>query len=83
MKRAYVKPQILFENFALSTNIASGCGVISDLQSSGTCGYNFSGLMVFLSGLSGCGDIEIDPDMGDFNGICYHVPTETNSLFNS
>lgn len=83
MKRAYVKPQILFENFALSTNIASGCTAISDMHSSGTCGYDFSGLMVFLYGVSGCGDVEIDANIGEFNGICYHVPIETSSLFNS
>lgn len=85
MRKSYTKPQILFENFALSTNIASGCETISGLQAAGNCGFDFSGLMVFVSKETGCSDIQVAPggDDGEFNGICYHVPTETNNLFNS
>lgn len=81
MKKAYSKPQILFEDFTLSTNIAAGCEVRVEGHSSGTCGYKMGGgIVVFVSAETGCNTHEPD---GDLNGLCYHVPIETNNLFNS
>ena len=85
MKKRYEKPEIVFEDFTLSTNIAGDCETKTNLPSNSTCGLNFSGLMVFLDGMNGCSDIEIDNvgGDGDFNGLCYHVPTGDNNLFAS
>lgn len=85
MKKVYVKPQIVFENFALSTRIAGDCEEKTNLPSNDSCGLDFSGLKVFLDGMGGCTDIKVDNVGGDgeFNGICYHVPSGDNNLFNS
>ena len=85
MKKTYEKPQIIFESFEISTNIASGCEAQTNLQVSGTCGYNMSGLVVFITGMTGCYDIQVDKEGGDGqnNGLCYHVLTGDKNLFNS
>lgn len=82
MKKTYEKPQILFESFTLSTSINGGCEKPTNLPSQNQCGLDFSGLMVFMTGMTGCQDIQIGE--GDsFDGICYHVPSEDNNLFTS
>ena len=82
MKRTYTKPEIVFEDFTLSTNIAAGCEVKIDTQAQGNCGYEFGGMVLFLNGIAGCSD-EIEDDGSRFNGLCYHNPTDLNNLFNS
>ncbi len=82
MKKKYVKPQIIIENFSLSETIAAGCEVIVDTHSSGQCGLDFGGDAIFLTGIQGC-KIQVTEDDGLNNGMCYHVPIETNNLFNS
>lgn len=84
MKKAYSKPEIMFEDFTLSMNIASGCDVHVDGPSSGNCGYVTGGLTVFLEGVSGCSGLQIPDGMeGAYNYPCYHVPDQDNNLFNS
>lgn len=82
MKKYYEAPQILFESFALTTDISAGCEAPTNLPSENQCGLDFSGLMVFQTGMTGCEDIQISE--GDsWDGICYHVPTEDKNLFTS
>lgn len=85
MKKVYSKPEIMFEDFTLSTNIAGDCEVKTNLPSNSTCGMDFSGLKVFMTGISGCTDIAVDNVGGDgqWNSICYHVPSGGDNLFNS
>lgn len=83
MKRTYQKPEISFESFALSANIASGCDVKVEGQNSGTCGLDFAGDMLFQEGISGCTDKPALGGDGSYNGMCYYTPIETNNLFNS
>ncbi len=79
MKRAYSKPEIAFEDFSLSTNIAS-CNTPGN-QAENVCGYFWPGIgYVFSEDISGC---QKKVDNGDWNGICYHVPTGDKNLFNS
>ena len=82
MKRTYMKPEIIFENFALTTNIAGDCEVKTSTPNSGSCPYTwedeFGSYSVFVDS-SVCGNVVADGN----DGICYHVPTETNSVFNS
>lgn len=83
MKKVYSKPEIIFEDFALSTNIAGTCAVDTNLPSNPDgCGYLPEGApqVIFLTGMAGC--IRQFKDE-EYNGICYHVPNETNDLFNS
>ena len=84
MKKAYVKPQIMFEDFSLTTNIAGDCEVKTTSPGNTTCGMDFSGLVVFMKGMDGCTDIKVEDMGGDgqWNEICYHVPYGDN-LFNS
>lgn len=85
MKKVYSKPEIMFEDFTLSVNIAGDCEEKTNLPSNSTCGMDFSGLKVFLDGISGCSDITVTNLGGDgeYNGICYHIPTGDKNLFNS
>lgn len=86
MKKTYSKPQIMFEDFTLTTNIASGCDVMANNPSLNQCGIDFSGLMVFLSEETGCKGDGIVEDLGgdgEYAGICYHVFSNDQNLFNS
>lgn len=87
MKKVYTAPEILFESFTMSTNIAAGCEAIIDTQSQGNCGIEFGSQVIFVGAFTGCsennGDVTVEGDDGSWNGICYHVPVESNTLFNS
>ena len=88
MKKVYSMPEIVFENFSLSTSIAGDCEVKTRLPSNNDCGLEFTGLgKVFLDTMGGCtgSDGYPVPDAngdGEYGGICYHVPYGEN-LFNS
>ncbi len=86
MKKVYTKPEILFEDFSLSDSIAMGCAQKINSPHgwiANSCGYEFApGMKIFTEKVSGC-DIKIVDGSDQFNGICYHVPTDANSLFNS
>ena len=82
-KRLYNKPEIVFEDFSLSTNIALGCDVKTHTPAAEKCGIEMtpgSGQIVFISEETGCNYHYAD---GAFNEICYYVPYETSELFNS
>ena len=83
MKKVYSKPQIMFESFSLSQNIAAGCEEKTHTPAARACAVDFSGLKLFLEGMSGCSDITVANQGGDgeFNGICYHVFTDGSSNF--
>lgn len=86
MKKTYVKPEVYFESFELSTNIAYACGKPTHTPTNGTCGVTINGIgTVFLSGIAGCKYTNINgEDVKDgYNGICYHVPDSSQNLFNS
>lgn len=82
MKRNYVKPEIMFENFTMSTNIAAGCNFISKLQGKvDACGYmdDRGNGPIFTSDVNGC--TYTQPD--GYDSICYHVPNENYDIFTS
>ena len=83
MKKTYTKPQILFEDFALSTSISAGCELETPEPSYfENCGYNVDPRLpdiIFLQGTQ-CNRY---PDDGLYNGFCYHNPTDAANLFNS
>ncbi len=74
MKKVYAKPQIMFEDFSLSTSIAAGCKVFTNL------GENICGIedpvfgMVFTDLITGCETTGQDK-------FCYDVPVSSNELF--
>ncbi len=92
-KKPYSKPQIYFEDFAPTCNIAASCEVTTPLQSSvGICGYLDSmGQAVFNNTFvsackksTGYGGGYNDPgDKPDKGLICYTTVGGGNTLFSS
>lgn len=86
MKKKYEKPEIMFESFSMSTNIASGCEHQNVTHSDGVygCGYKLERFddVVFTEAV-GCNAHEVLDSDGSYNKICYHVPSENNNLFTS
>ena len=84
MKKTYVKPRIVIETFGLSTSIAGDCETKTNTPNSGKCAYTyedefFGEINLFIEGVDACKIKEQD----GYNGICYHVPLDTTTLFNS
>ena len=81
MKKHYEAPEILFEDFSLSTSIAAGCDkIINPVLYE--CGVNYPGVgVIFVTGASGC--VEKVDDGFTNDGYCYHVPEESRNMFNS
>jgi hypothetical protein len=81
MRKEYSKPNIMFESFSLSTNIAGDCSVKTGSPSDNVCGHDIYPFKdVFISSETGC---QVTFENGQYGGICYHVPDGTNNLFNS
>ena len=83
MKKEYCKPEIVFENFSLSTNIAAGCET-QVTATVGSCAVEFiPGVMtIFVSGVSAC-TTSVEDGSKDYNYLCYHNPTPSNNVFTS
>lgn len=79
MKKAYTKPEIMFDDFSLATTIAAGCENRTNLQVKDACGIKYGPDMLFLQGYQGCTKHVED---GEY-GYCYHNPTDLTNLFNS
>lgn len=91
MKKTYVKPEISFESFLMSTHIAGDCEAKPNNQSNfDSCGMVFAPYVVFGSDLTGCKEVSssnlqafpVEPNTA-YNTICYHVPLESSNIFNS
>ena len=85
MKKAYAQPDIWFESFALSENIASttgGCTRNITNQYSGNCGLYLGNKIIFTIPAAGC-KTKVKDGSPQYDGICYHVPQNDNRLFNS
>ena len=88
MKKTYSKPEISFESFVMSTNIAGDCEKpFVNNATKGVCAVIGSGgITVFDSKVGGACKFTPEglggtPDI--YDGLCYHVPTEAKNLFNS
>lgn len=81
MKKLYSKPEIVFESFSVSSNIAvEVCGIDTDIPKRDTCGIEMDGgVKAFLDGVSVCNY----PITDGANGTCYHNPTDSTRLFGS
>lgn len=80
MKKTYSKPDIVFEDFSLSSSIAGTCNVIVNNSVENSCAYfdERNNKYVFTNEIAACTTKNQDGD-----GICYHIPLESNDLFNS
>ena len=85
MKKAYSKPQILFDSFELAQDIAAGCEEIANHALYQCAWYDEeSDITVFVESISACTykpQKNEQPDM--YNGLCYHVPTDSYNVFTS
>ncbi len=82
MKKIYVKPQIAYESFQLSTSIATGCALLSTGIAQYICPVEDaeSGFLIFAdSAASQCDTVPV----GGNDSVCYDVPTESWKVFSS
>ncbi len=79
MKKTYCKPEIVFDNFGISSNfaVAAGCTYSPDLSTSDSCGVTIAGRSVFINTVAGCKYKQFD----GYFGICYYVPTSDSNVF--
>lgn len=82
MHKTYSKPDILFENFSLSTNIAGAGCIVSVAATPGSCALDLDGVNVFVAEVFDC-HLKVTDGSKEFNYLCYHVPTGDNNLFTS
>ena len=87
MKKCYEKPEIFFENFSLSTCIASNCDEPFRLMAQYVCGIpdsNGLGMTIFTTSIDGSTCSVNGDGMDDtYDGFCYHVSAGGAMLFNS
>lgn len=83
MKKKYSQPDIIYDEFSLCTSIAAGCEVQTNTPSWNQCGFVFDDAIVYTDDVHGCKFGGITITDGGLDGICYHVPTDDNNLFNS
>ena len=80
MKKPYVKPQIAFESFQLSTSIAASCALLGSQLAQYVCPVTDpeSGFVLFADSVaSPCDTV---PTNGS---ICYDVPVANWNVFSS
>ena len=89
MKKAYMKPEIMFESFVSSTNIATNCKLIISGHALDMCALEHydnklqeEPWYIFTSKMQACTTNDGDEDSDWFDRICYHVPVG-ESTFNS
>ncbi len=91
--KKYVKPEILFEDFTLSTSVAS-CATESmeKVYADNSCGFydEYLKVVVVTDNTGGCAKVSenvsgyrVATTPGENDGICYHVPIEAYNMFNS
>lgn len=80
MKKAYSRPDILFDSFSMCSAIASTCEASANFARD-VCGVEMTpSISLFLEGVTGCSWIVKEEE---YDGLCYHVPFDTNNVFNS
>lgn len=87
MKKKYSAPGIFFESFSLSAAVTTNCDNVIDTISLNMCGVDTGVQYIFFDTMNSCktnpGAFPLGKEDDGFNGLCYHVPTEGNRLFNS
>ena len=98
MKKVYKKPEIMFESFASSVNIAGDCEIKTNTPHSGICGVTYGEMYLFMDNaislcthritpeknIEGNDDVSIPYTEDGFDQLCYHIPNDRKSnLFNS
>jgi hypothetical protein len=80
MKKAYSKPDVLFDSFSMSQSIANACEIRANHQK-GICGVVFTeSITIFNSDARAC---TLRYEDEQYDGLCYHVPHESYNVFQS
>ena len=81
MKNVYSPPAMGVESFELSTHIAYGCERPGNMSFC-TCGFrpHNGAETVFTGDVPAC--IQVC-DSGEYEGVCYRIPSVNNCVFNS
>ena len=85
MKKEYSTPEIIFDSFSLNESIANvnlHCTRNITNAYSGECGLQFGNKVIFTVSAAGC-KFKVQDGSPLADGLCYHVPTGDNKLFNS
>ena len=84
MKKVYTAPDVFYEDFSITTNIASACEEKTN-AAKWECGYElYPGFNIFTSSIANCTagfDVEGEGSDASWNGLCYHVPVDDYNLF--
>ena len=84
MRKTYSKPEIMFEDFTLCANIAAGCEKKVNNPSQYACGVPMTGgETVFSDTICDYTPGSLGQADDQWDGFCYHHPTENANLFNS
>ena len=81
MKKHYSKPDISYEGFSLSTNIAAGCEEVP-VNSTDNCGVKWGKSVIFTSTMTGCPS-KVADGSPEHDGLCYHNPSADYNVFTS
>lgn len=81
-KKTYNKPELFYESFTLSQDIASNCEGIA-LFGENVCGVkvNMMDIDMVIYGY-GSGACEYQPPNPE-SFVCYHAPSDANNVFSS
>ncbi len=85
MKKTYCKPEIMFESFELSANIARSCGAEAGTANQGdwdVCGIQIGSGDFFLFMNNNCSSQQWSV-AGQYDTYCYHGPTDLHGFFSS
>ena len=86
MKKEYMKPEIMFESFSLSQNIAAGCEKKINGPSAGNCGLEYvPNQTIFFDSMVGVCNFPVveGGDFEEFDQLCYNTVSDTANIFNS
>lgn len=82
MKKNYIKPQIAFESFQLSTSIAASCALLGAEHAQYVCPVTDpdSGFTIFTDELSSPCDTA---PIGGSDSVCYDIPVANWNVLTS
>lgn len=79
MKKNYIKPEITFDNYELTVNIAAGCAYLTSNQAPYECAIFDEELGFTIFSDSRC---QTTPPGGN-DSICYNIPVADTSVYTS
>lgn len=89
MKKDYIKPVVIIEDFKISQNISAGCGAAHNSPwgspthwDKSHCGWS-DGVDILWAQINPCTEDGLTDIDGDVGGICYNNPSLGMNIFSS